>query len=267
MLTLCCAFFLLVVISCNALVHVKLDWETGTVDSGLIDPLKPSFSINGDSWTPPKNPSSDFCQPDPASNSECWPESQGLQHVSDGSDIHHLSVHNVSWAREGTHVLKIYADGRNYGTPEDYSRRSELSAVQDQYVFLPGDYQLFSMSFWLDSTYDQMTKYSGLLLQWKMSPSVPHGALRISNLGDYKLWFRGYDLWEDDGNGKFIGYAKRQAWNDIKFFYKKSISSDGFVQVWLNHVLVFEHHGPTLLTGTTRGYTKFGQYTEIRDER
>ena len=117
------------------------------------------------------------------------------------------------------------------------------------------------------TSWDQVSKYSGLLMQWKMSPGFPHGALRISNLGDYKLYFRGYHLWEDNGNGKFIGFAKPQAWNDVKFFYKKSMSKDGFVFVWLNGRLVFEHHGPTLLKSTQRGYTKFGQYTEIRDER
>ena len=55
--------------------------------------------------------------------------------------------------------------------------------------------------------------------------------------------------------------------NDVKFFYKKSIKSDGVVRVWLNGNLVFEHYGKNLLKTTERGYTKFGQYTEIRDER
>ena len=249
-----------------SVVHVKLGWESGTVDSGLAEPLKPSFSINGDGWTPPKNPGGSFCQSDP-SDSDCWPESAGLSHVDGGRDIHSLSVHNVSWAREGSHVLKVYADGRNYGGSGTYAYRAELSAVQDEYVFLPGDYQLYAMSFWLDSSYDQVSKYSGLLMQWKMSPGYPHGALRISNLGDYRLYFRGYHLWEDNGDGKYIGQARREAWNDIKFFYKKSMGADGLARVWLNGELVFDHAGPTLLKTTQRGYTKFGQYTEIRDER
>ena len=198
-------------------------------------------------------------------------ESTNETNVNGGRSIHSLTVEKVSWAREGEHVLKIYADGRNYGTNGDYAFRAELSAVQDEYVFLPGDYHLFSMSFWPDgTTWDRVTKYSGLLMQWKMSPGFPHGALRLSNMGDYKLYFRGYDLWpvgDGGGNGRQIGYARRAAWNDVKFFYKKSIKSDGVVRVWLNGNLVFEHYGKNLLKTTERGYTKFGQYTEIRDER
>jgi hypothetical protein len=250
-------------------VHVALDWETGEVSSGLAAPLKPSFSVNGNGFVAPKDPANDYCQPTPSAKSKCWPESSGRQTVDGGKSIHALSVlGEVDWARKGRHLLKVFADGRNYGKSSgDYAFRCELSAVQDEYVFLPGDWHFYSMSFWLDESWDQVSKYSGLLMQWKMSPGFPHGALRISNLGDYKLYFRGYHLWEDDGNGKFIGYAKKAAWNDVKFFYKKSIGRDGFVLVWLNGKLVFEHKGRTLLKTTQRGYTKFGQYTEIRDER
>lgn len=249
-------------------VHVALDWETGEVSSGLPAPLKPSFSINGNGFVAPKDPANDYCQPDPSKKERCWPESAGKTSVDGGKSIHVLSVKSADWARKGQHVLKVYADGRKYGKSSgDYAFRCELSAVQDAYVFLPGDWHFYSMSFWLDESWDQVSKYSGLLMQWKMSPGFPHGALRISNLGDYKLFFRGYHLWEDDGNGKFIGHAKRAAWNDIKFFYKKSMGKDGFVLVWLNGKLVFEHKGRTLLKSTQRGYTKFGQYTEIRDER
>eukprot|EP00929_Paragymnodinium_shiwhaense_P049616 TRINITY_DN25016_c0_g1_i4.p1 TRINITY_DN25016_c0_g1~~TRINITY_DN25016_c0_g1_i4.p1 ORF type:complete len:606 (-),score=83.19 TRINITY_DN25016_c0_g1_i4:711-2528(-) len=252
-------------------VHVKLGWETGTVSSGLANPLKPSFSTNGNGWVPGKDPYGDTCQPNPTKNSNCWPESKTEVEVDGGKKIHSLTAVEATWAREGKYVLKIYADGRNNqkGKSGDYAFRSELSAVQDEYVFLPGDYQLYSMSFWPDGeTWDQISKYSGLLMQWKMSPGFPHGALRLSNRGDYMLYFRGYDLWETDGgDGKFIGYAKRNAWNDIKVFYKKSIKNDGRVKVWLDGKLVFEHNGPNLLKTTERGYTKFGQYTEIHDER
>ena len=117
-------------------VHVKLGWETGFVDSGLPVPLKPSFSINGDGWVPGKDPYKDYCQPNPSSNSNCWPESINETTVNGGRSIHSLTVEKVSWAREGQHVLKIYADGRNYGTSRDYAFRAELSAVQDQYVYV-----------------------------------------------------------------------------------------------------------------------------------
>lgn len=282
------AFVALCCTTCShaRIVHVALDWESGDVASGLTEPLKPSFSKNGDGWVPPKNPENAYCQvnlmlhrktlyrayslvwqPTPASNTDCWPESKEKTMVT-GTKTSLSVVDAPSWARKGDKVLRVYADGRNYGGSGDYAFRSELSAVQDQYVFLPGDYHFYSMSFWLDSSYDQVSKYSGLLMQWKMSPGFPHGALRISNLGDYKLYFRGYDLWEsENGNGAPIGYAKKAAWNDFKVFYRKSMGSDGFVNVWLNGKLVFEHTGRTLLKRTQKGYTKFGQYTEIRDER
>ena len=97
------------------IVHVKMGWETGSVDSGLVVPLKPSFSINGDGWVPGKDPYKEYCQPNPASNSNCWPESINETNVNGGRSIHSLTVEKVSWAREGEHVLKIYADGGTMG--------------------------------------------------------------------------------------------------------------------------------------------------------
>jgi len=182
--------------------------------------------------------------------------------------LHYLKVVEADWAREGTHVLKVYADGRKYGTSSDYAFRSEVAPVQDEYVFHEGDYHFYTMSFWPDRSWDQVSKYSCVISQWKMSPGLPHAALRLSNLGDYKLTFRGYDLWEGETDeGKFIAYATPRAWNDIKVYAKWSMGSDGFIKVWLNGTQVFEHQGRTLLKRTDRGYCKWGMYTEIRDER
>eukprot|EP00747_Dinoflagellata_sp_TGD_P146819 gnl/TRDRNA2_/TRDRNA2_176735_c1_seq2.p1 gnl/TRDRNA2_/TRDRNA2_176735_c1~~gnl/TRDRNA2_/TRDRNA2_176735_c1_seq2.p1 ORF type:complete len:348 (+),score=25.60 gnl/TRDRNA2_/TRDRNA2_176735_c1_seq2:480-1523(+) len=128
------------------------------------------------------------------------------------------------------------------------------------------------MSFWLDDSWDQVGKWSTLIAQWKMSPGHPHAAVRLSNEGDYKLYFKGDKLWKHTGKldtkhgGRFLGVAKRNSWNDIKIFFKKSRYSDGFAKVWLNGELAFEHEGKTLLK-SGRGYTKFGMYTNIMGKR
>jgi len=49
-------------IQTTPMVSVALSWETGTVDSGLAAPLKPSFSKNKNSWTPPKDPQGEDCK-------------------------------------------------------------------------------------------------------------------------------------------------------------------------------------------------------------
>eukprot|EP00931_Biecheleriopsis_adriatica_P049494 TRINITY_DN28632_c0_g2_i1.p1 TRINITY_DN28632_c0_g2~~TRINITY_DN28632_c0_g2_i1.p1 ORF type:complete len:1374 (+),score=206.60 TRINITY_DN28632_c0_g2_i1:2-4123(+) len=250
---------------------VTLNWETGTVDSGLADPLKPSFSENKDGWTPPKNPLGQDCQTGKVSARDCWPNSVLQQHV--GTSLHSVSVEKVGWAKDGEHVLKVFGNGWDLGAKGAF--RSELSAVQDKYLFYEGDYQYFSMSFWLDSSWDQISKWSTLIAQWKMSPGHPHAAVRLSNEGDYKLYFKGgsnSELWQPTGpldtkhGGRFLGTATPQAWNDLKILFKKSQSRDGFAKVWLNGQLVFEHNGKTLLK-SGRGYTKFGMYTNIMGKR
>jgi len=169
------------------MVSVALSWETGTVDSGLAAPLKPSFSKNKNGWTPPKDPQGEDCKKGRVSKKNCWPASIGKKYV--GDRLHYLSVEKVDWAKDGDYVLKVYGHG-----PSAF--RSELSAVQNQYIFNEGDYQYFAMSFWLDKSWDQVTKWSTLIAQWKMSPGHPHAAVRLSNTGDYKLYFKGDRLWK-----------------------------------------------------------------------
>jgi len=263
----------------DGMVSFVLSWETGTVDSGYQNPLKPSFSKNKDSRCPPKDPYGDDCMNGKVSTSQCWPKSIGKKYV--GNRLHYLSVEKVSWAKHGDYVLKDYGDGKHWDRRGDWALRSELSAVQDGYIFHEGDYQYFTMHFWLDETWDQVHKWSTLIAQWKMSSpsaSYPHAALRLSNTGDYKLWFKGggtrgtRSLWKNSGpedtvhGGRFLGVAKKRAWNQIKIFFKKSRGRDGFAKVWFNGDFVFEHYGATLLN-RGRGYTKFGMYTNIMGER
>lgn len=202
----------------TSMVSVELSWETGTVDSGLAIPLKPSFGENKNGWTPPKDPQGKDCVTGKVSERNCWPKSIGKKYV--GSSLHYVSVEKVSWARDGDYVLKIYGDGRsNRQWPSrsgggDWAFRSELSAIQSGYQFHEGDYQYFSMSFWIDKSWDQVGKWSVLIAQWKMSPGHPHAAVRLSNEGDYKLYFKGDKLWkhtekmDTKHGGRFLGVAK-----------------------------------------------------------
>lgn len=252
----------------SSMVSVLLSWETGTLDSGLAAPLKPSFSENRNGWTPPKDPQGKDCKHGKVSRRLCWPDALGKARV--GSSLHSLSVEKASWAKDGDHVLKVYARGSDLGRKGAF--RSELSAVQDKYLFHEGDFQYFTMNFWLDKSWDRVTKWSTLIAQWKMSPGHPHAAVRLSNEGDYKLYFKGDKLWKHTGEldtkhgGRFLGIASPQSWNEIKIFFKKSRQRDGIAKVWLNGQLAFDFKGRTLLKGG-RGYTKFGMYTNIMDER
>ena len=223
-----------------------LFFESGTVDSGLAVPLEPTFSINSESTVE---------------------DSSGDYFVSNA--LHNLSVEQVSWAREGSHVLKVYADGRNFGTSLDYAWRSELGAVQEEYKFFPDDEHYFTASFFPpSSSWDQEQLYSTIISQWKMSGGIPHAALRLSNTGDYKLTFAGADFWDEETDeGKFIGHARLDAWNDVKVYFKMSFDAVvGVVKVWLNGELVFDYAGTNILRNGF-GYAKFGLYTEIRDQR
>jgi len=108
-----------------------LDWETGTVESGLSEPLEPNFSLNGISAV----------------------ETGGVRYGN--MALANLHVVSVPWARDGTHVLKVYVDGRNHridgGRDGDYGHRAELGTALEPHKFHPGDYQFYTASFWLVS--------------------------------------------------------------------------------------------------------------------
>eukprot|EP00440_Ansanella_granifera_P044978 gb/GFBE01048743.1/.p1 GENE.gb/GFBE01048743.1/~~gb/GFBE01048743.1/.p1 ORF type:complete len:685 (+),score=103.27 gb/GFBE01048743.1/:1-2055(+) len=212
--------------------------------TALDCPLQSSFSINKDSEV----------------------KKDGIPY--EANDLHFLQVVKVDWAREGEHVLKVFADGSSY-PDEPFAWRSELGAVYNCYTFKTGDFYYVTASFWPDESWCQVSKYATIITQFKMA-SDPHATLKLSNKGDYKLTFKGGQgiLWDNgDGEGAPIGYATPRAWNDIKIFAKWSLGDDGFIKVWLNGTQVFEHHGRTLLEAKDRGYVKFGMYTEIYDKR
>ena len=106
-----------------------LDWETGTIESGLSEPLEPNFSLNGVSSV----------------------ETGGVRYGN--TPLANLNAMSVPWARDGTHVLKVYVDGRNHriggGSDGDYGHRAELGTALEAHKFHPGDYQFYTASFWL----------------------------------------------------------------------------------------------------------------------
>ena len=240
-----------------------LDWEGGFPDgTPQLAPrgLEPSFSFGTSS-------SVKACEQ--ATSDErrrCRCEEGGYSPYKcdvnfPASDLHYQEVLAVDWARKGSGVLKFYADGRNRGGSGDSSNRCELGGVQDEFLFVPGDEVFWSASFWPPSQYwDQVTRYSIVITQFKMA-SNPHGALRLSNEGDYRLTYRAPGLWDDKAEtdeGAFLGIARKDAWNDVKIYYRKSMGEDGRLRVYLNGGLVFEHEGRNLYSESDRGYVKFG---------
>ncbi|WP_418642740.1 heparin lyase I family protein [Vibrio chaetopteri] len=198
-------------------------FENGDPQSGLNQALTASFSSSYDSLT--KEPAS----------------------------YHYYQVENVPWARTGEHVLKFY------GEPPAY--RSEIAFMNSDYNFAPGDDYYYSASIRPDASWQNITKYSIIVTQWKSFSSGPHGAIRLSNNGDFKLTYHAKNYPTVD-----LGVAPQDTWTDIRVYFKKSLDADGRVMIWVNGELKLDRAGKTLLIGNN-GYTKLGMYTEIRDAR
>ena len=249
-----------------------MDWESGFPDgSPVLDPAQePSFSLNQ---------VSDVATCRTSGGNEITECKCGVNGYSPrtcetyygNSSLHSQTVvTGVNWARKGTGVLKYYADGRELGTQSSVPsgkyalNRCELGTIP--YRYDAGDDVYYTASFYLPSRYwDESTLYSIIITQWKITDN-PHGALRVSNLGDYKLYYEGGSLVDNTE----IGTAKPDAWNDVKIYYKKSLSSDGRIRIYLNGAKVFEHEGKNMFgrrSDGSGGYLKFGMYTEIRSER
>jgi len=257
----------------------SMDWESGFPDgSPLLDPAQePSFSINTES-------SVNGCTNSGNEITDCKCGVNGYSPRNCDTYYGNSSLHShtvqtgLSWARKGSGVLKYYADGRELGTGDSVpsgryaSYRCELGSIP--YHYDDGDHVYYTASFYLPSGYwDQTTLYSIIITQWKITDD-PHGALRISNKGDYKVYYAGgsglFDSKYTGSEGVELGTAKKNAWTDVKIYYKKSLSSDGVIRIYLNGIKVFEHFGVNMLgrrSDNSGGYVKFGMYTEIRDER
>ena len=249
-----------------------MDWESGFPDgSPVLDPAQePSFSLNQRSSVA----TCDTTGGNEITECKCGVNGYSPRNCETyygNSSLHSQTVvTGVEWARKGTGVLKYYADGRELGTQSSVpsgkyaSNRCELGTIP--YRYDAGDDVYYTASFYLPSRYwEDKTLYSIIITQWKITDN-PHGALRVSNLGDYKLYYEGGSLVDNTE----IGTAKPDAWNDVKIYYKKSLSSDGRIRIYLNGAKVFEHEGKNMFdrrSDGSGGYLKFGMYTEIRSER
>ena len=202
-------------------------------------------------------------------------------------DIHSVTAETVSeliassasaWSslypRDGDHVIRFYADGRN--NPDDgigggpsngsYSKRTELSDNRAESKFTNGDERFYTLSFWAPSEiWDNATKFSTVISQWKQfGGGNPNFEVRLNSTGNYDLTFRSV---EHSINELSIGTAVPDQWNDLKYYVKHSEASDGRLVIWLNGEEVYSYEGRTLYKAGADGYIKFGMYTEFRDER
>ena len=182
-------------------------------------------------------------------------------------------------AHDGDYVIKIRADSTNYGSdePESYSKRAELGnrnwptrIKEDSEVF-------FSTSLYFPSDYwDAVTRYSIIVLQAKQyAGGEPNFSLRMSNEGDYGLYFQSKPHSDCDKSEEcLIATLSPDTWHDLKVHFKPADNGEGFLKVWVDGELGWSYEGTTLRVtreeydpNVTDSFLKFGMYTEIRDER
>ena len=199
------------------------------------------------------------------------------------SDIHNINAvratdENIP-ARDGDYIIKILADGRNYGssTAQSYSKRAELGnrnwptrIQEDAEVF-------FSTSIYFPSAYwDDVSDYSIIVLQAKQYiGGEPNLVLRMSNAGDYKLYFQSKPHTDCDRSEEcLVAQLSPDTWHDLKVRFKGADNGEGFMYVYVDGELKYSYEGTTLREtrdvydpNITDSFLKFGMYTEIRDLR
>ena len=178
------------------------------------------------------------------------------------------------YPRDGDHVIRFYADGRNNsdggvgGGPSHgrYSKRTELSDDRTDGSFSDGEERFYTLSFWAPKeVWDVATQRSTVISQWKQfGGGNPNFEVRLNSAGNYALTLRSV---EHDVSETLIGTFVPDKWNDLKYYVKNSTGSDGALKIWLNGELVYSYNGVTLYKSGQGGYVKFGMYTEFRDER
>ena len=178
------------------------------------------------------------------------------------------------YPRDGDHVIRFYADGRNNsdggvgGGPSHgrYSKRTELSDDRTDGSFSDGEERFYTLSFWAPmEIWDVATQRSTVISQWKQfGGGNPNFEVRLNSAGNYAFTLRSV---EHDVSETLIGTFVPDKWNDLKYYVKNSTGSDGVLKIWLNGELVYSYNGVTLYKSGQGGYVKFGMYTEFRDER
>lgn len=178
------------------------------------------------------------------------------------------------YPRDGDHVIRFYADGRNNsdggvgGGPSHgrYSKRTELSDGRTDGSFSDGEERFYTLSFWAPKEiWDVATQRSTVISQWKQfGGGNPNFEVRLNSAGNYAFTLKSV---EHDVSETLIGTFVPDKWNDVKYYVKNSTGSDGVLKIWLNGELVYSYNGVTLYKSGQGGYVKFGMYTEFRDER
>ena len=150
------------------------------------------------------------------------------------------------YPRDGDHVIRFYADGRNNsdggvgGGPSHgrYSKRTELSDDRTDGSFSDGEERFYTLSFWAPKEiWDVATQRSTVISQWKQfGGGNPNFEVRLNSAGNYAFTLRSV---EHDVSETLIGTFVPDKWNDLKYYVKNSTGSDGVLKIWLNGELVY----------------------------
>ena len=188
------------------------------------------------------------------------------------SNTHSITSVNASdqgiSAQEGTNILKFAATSdskrvewgnRNYNTRVQENQDVYVS----QKIYLPSD------------EWDPITQYSTIIFQHKQYPgSDPNFEIRLSNLGDYKLYVRSpyshYGYTGQKVTDYPIATLSPDTWHDLKIHLTPSQdSSKGQMTIYLDGNVIFSEQGTNLNDedNTNDSFLKLGMYTQILDDR
>ena len=188
------------------------------------------------------------------------------------SETHSITSINASDqglpTQEGTNILKIAATSDSKRV--EWGNRNFNTRVQEnQNVYVAQKIYLPS------SEWDPVTQYSTLTFQHKQYPgSDPNFEIRLSNLGDYKLYVRSpyshYSLTGQKVTDYPIATLNPDTWHDLKIHLTPSQSdSVGQMTIYLDGEVIFSEQGTNLndKDNTNDSFLKLGMYTQILDDR
>ncbi|MCH1499753.1 MAG: heparin lyase I family protein, partial [Akkermansiaceae bacterium] len=188
------------------------------------------------------------------------------------SETHSITSINASDqglpTQEGINILKIAATSdskrvewgnRNFNTRVQENQNVYVS----QKIYLPS------------SEWDEVTQYSTIIYQHKQYPgSDPNFEIRLSNLGDYKLYVRSpyshYGLTGQKVTDYPIATLSPDTWHDFKIHLTPSQSNSvGQMAIYLDGEIIFSEQGTNLndIDTTNDSFLKLGMYTQILDDR
>ena len=180
---------------------------------------------------------------------------------------------------EGEYIIRIHADGSNYGSdePNSFSKRAELGNRDWNNRIRKGSEVFYSTYFYLPSDYwDNVTKYSIVFFQHKQYVGgSPNFEIRLSNNGDYGMYIRSEYHLEDCTKSEACQIATMlpNNWHKLNIHMKPEFNGEGFMDVYLDGKTIYSYSGTNLKNESSYdpdkhdSFIKIGMYTEIRDER